>query len=82
MEEKIRSILAGILEVEPARIGERFGPDSCQNWDSLSNLRIISALEQEFALKLTWPEISSMVDFSCIRKVIVRRRQDSPPGGK
>jgi acyl carrier protein len=74
MEEKIRSILAGILEIEPARIGERFGPDSCPNWDSLSNLRIISALEQEFALKLTWPEISSMTDFSRIRDVIRRQR--------
>jgi acyl carrier protein len=74
MEEKIRSILAGILEIEPAGIGERFGPDSCPNWDSLSNLRIISALEQAFVLKLTWPEISSMTDFARIRDVIGRRR--------
>jgi acyl carrier protein len=74
MEEKIRSILAGILEIEPAGIGERFGPDSCPNWDSLSNLRIISALEQAFALRLTWPEISSMTDFARIRDVIGRRR--------
>ena len=74
MEEKIRSILADILEIEPAGIGERFGPDSCPNWDSLSNLRIISALEQAFALKLTWPEISSMTDFAGIRDVIRRRR--------
>lgn len=74
MEETIRSILAGILEVEPAHIGERFGPDSCPNWDSLSNLRIISALERAFALKLTWPEISSMTDFARIRDVIRRRR--------
>jgi acyl carrier protein len=74
MEEKIRSILAGILEIEPAGIGEGFGPDSCPNWDSLSNLRIISALELAFALKLTWPEISSMTDFARIRDVIRRRR--------
>lgn len=74
MEEKIRSILAGILEVEPQAIGERFGPDNCPNWDSLSNLRIISALEQAFALTLTWTEISSMTDFARIRDVIRRRR--------
>lgn len=74
MEEKIRSILAGILEVEPGQIGDGFGPDSCQNWDSLGNLRIITALEREFALKLTWEEISAMTDFAKIRDVIGRQR--------
>ena len=73
MEEKIRSILAGILDVEPEEIGDGFGPDSCQNWDSLGNLRIITALEREFAVKFTWEEISSMTDFARIREVIARR---------
>jgi acyl carrier protein len=76
MEEKIRSILVGILEVDPGQVGDNFGPDSCPNWDSLSNLRIISSLEQAFALKLTWPEISSMTDFARIRDVIRRRREE------
>ncbi len=75
MDEKIRAILSGILEVAPVEIGDRFGPDSCRNWDSLSNLRILSALEREFALKFTWPEISSMTDFARIREVIGRHRE-------
>ncbi|MCU0235750.1 MAG: acyl carrier protein [Acidobacteria bacterium] len=76
MEEKIRSILAGILEVEPKGIGDGFGPDSCQNWDSLGNLRIITALEREFAVKFTWEEISSMTNFARIREVIARRGEN------
>ena len=60
MEEKIKAVLAVILEIEPEGIGSDCGPDSCQNWDSLQNLRIITALEKEFALKFTWPEISSI----------------------
>ncbi|MCJ7526128.1 MAG: acyl carrier protein, partial [Candidatus Aminicenantes bacterium] len=71
--EKIKAVLAEILEIEPKKIGDDCGPDSCQNWDSLQNLRIITALEKEFALKFTWPEISSMTDFSKIKDVIVRR---------
>ncbi len=73
MEDKIRSILAGILEVDPGRIDLDFGPDRCAEWDSLSNLRIITALEKEFAVKLDWAEISSMTDFSRICQVIGRR---------
>jgi len=73
MEEKIRAVLAGILEIAPAEIGDDFGPGSCQNWDSLSNLRILTALEKEFAVKFSWPEVGSMTDFSHIRDVIGRR---------
>lgn len=73
MEEKIRSILAGILEVDPGRIDGGFGPDSCRDWDSLSNLRIITALEKEFAVSFSWPEISAMTDFAHICEVILRR---------
>ena len=73
MEERIRTILAGILEVEPGQITDGFGPDSCQNWDSLGNLRIITALEREFALKFTWEEISAMTDFTRIGEIIARR---------
>ena len=73
MEEKIKAILAEILEVEPGEIGDGFGPDSCPGWDSLGNLRIITALEREFALKLTWSDISSMTDFARIREVVGRR---------
>jgi acyl carrier protein len=74
MEEKIRTILAQILEVDAGEIGDGFGPDSCQNWDSLCTMRIINALEQKFALKFTWPEISSMTDFARIRDVIGARQ--------
>ena len=73
MEEKIKAVLAVILEIEPEMIGNDCGPDSCQNWDSLQNLRIITALEKEFTLKFTWPEISSMTDFANIKEVIARR---------
>jgi len=74
MEEKIRTILAGILEIDAREIGDDFGPDSCQNWDSLSNLRLITALEKEFAVKFSWPEISSMTDFARVRDVIGRHQ--------
>jgi acyl carrier protein len=73
MEEKIKMILSGILETAAGEIGDDFGPDRCQNWDSLNNLRLITALEKEFNIKFSWPEISSMTDFSRIREVIARR---------
>lgn len=74
MEEKIRALLSGILGIAAGEIGDDFGPEKCQNWDSLSNLHIITALEKEFAVKFSWPEISSMTDFAKIKQVVGRRQ--------
>jgi acyl carrier protein len=76
MEEKIRKILAGILEIETGEIGDDFGPDSCQNWDSLANLRVITALEHAFHIKFVWTEISAMTSFTAISDVIGRRLEN------
>lgn len=73
MEDKIRSILAAVLEIEPGRIDGGFGPERCAEWDSLGSLRLITALEKEFAVKLSWAEIGAMTDFSRICQVIGRR---------
>ncbi|MEI6614526.1 MAG: acyl carrier protein [Chrysiogenales bacterium] len=73
MEEKIRAILAGILEIDASEIHDDFGPDNCQNWDSLGNLRIITSLEQSFQIKFSWPEISSITNFAAIRDLLNRR---------
>ena len=73
MEEKIKAILAAILQIEANEIKNDFGPDSCQNWDSLGNLRLITALEQAFQIKFTWSEISAMTHFASIRDIIARK---------
>ena len=76
--------MARVLEIAAGDIGDDFGPERCQNWDSLANLRLVTALEKEFAITFSWPEISSMTDFTRIRGVIGRRLAAGGPlqGGK
>ncbi len=70
MEDDIKEIMAEILDVDSADINENFGPENTDNWDSLSNLRLISALEERFSIKLTMQEIGTMTDFHQIKKVV------------
>ncbi len=70
MEHRVREIMADILEVEADEIGDTFGPDSTENWDSLRNLHLITELESEFGINLTMDEIQGMVTFSRIVEVI------------
>lgn len=73
VEEKIKETIAEILEVEEDSITDDFSPDSTDNWDSLNNLKMITALEENFNISLTMEEISSMVNFGKIKDVVSRK---------
>jgi acyl carrier protein len=71
-EKRIKEILSDILDVKEEEIGESFGPNDAALWDSMNNLRLITALEEEFKLQLTMGEIRRMDNFARIKEVIGR----------
>ena len=71
IEEQIKEILADILEIDDEdSISDEFGPEDVDTWDSLNNLKLITALEEEFKISLTMAQINSMVNFAEIKQVI------------
>jgi acyl carrier protein len=70
MEEKIRDILVEILDIKEKAIQDDYGPNNAELWDSLNNLRIITALEEAFGITLSMAEIGSMVNVRKIKEVI------------
>ena len=71
-EKKIKQIFADILDVKEDKITETFGPNDAAMWDSMNNLRLITALEEEFNIRLTMGEIREMDSFGKITEVIGR----------
>ena len=71
IEDKIKEIMADILEIDDEdTITDEFGPEDAETWDSLNNLKLITAFEEEFKISLTMDQINSMVNFVEIKKVI------------
>ncbi len=50
--ETLRSIFATILDLPAAAVTGDLSPDNCERWDSLHHIHLVSAIEEEFALKL------------------------------
>jgi acyl carrier protein len=71
-ENKIKQIFADILDVKEEKITEAFGPNDAPMWDSMNNLRLITALEEEFDIQLTMEEIREMDSFGKIKEVVGR----------
>ena len=61
--------ISDILDIDEGDISDGFGPDDAPLWDSMNNLRLITALEENFRIKLTMEEIETMINFGEIKKV-------------
>ena len=70
MEDRIKVIMAEILDVPMDTIQDDFGPDDAPSWDSMNNLRLVTAIEEEFKVKLSMDDIKRMVDFGQVKTVL------------
>lgn len=67
MEDRIKSVMADILNLDPARIGSDTSMDAVESWDSLAHINLITALEEEFDVTFDVAEIESMLSFKDIQ---------------
>lgn len=72
-ERRIKEVMAEVLEIEAAAIGEGFQRDDAPAWDSLNHLRMISALEEAFGIRFTMKEVGEMERFDTIRRLVSER---------
>jgi acyl carrier protein len=57
MNQRVKQVVAEVLGLEADAVGDDLSRDSADSWDSLNHLRIVTALEQEFAITLSMEEI-------------------------
>jgi len=66
-DARIKEVLAGVLDLDPARIPDSFMRHDAASWDSLNHLRLVTALEEAFGIKLTMREVGEMESFAAVR---------------
>ena len=70
METKVRRIMADILGLDAAQIGNHTSMDNTVSWDSLAHISLMTAIEEEFEISLDIDEIESMRSMEHIRTVL------------
>ncbi|MFL6292281.1 MAG: acyl carrier protein [Thermoanaerobaculia bacterium] len=73
VDSRIREVMAGVLDVEEAAIGDGFRRDDAGAWDSMNHLRLISALEEAFGIRFTMKEVGEMGSFGDLRQRVAER---------
>lgn len=72
MEEKINAILIDVLKVQKEKTSEDLTMDDVINWDSLTHMNLIVAIEDEFEIEMSGDDIAEMISFSSIKKTVAK----------
>lgn len=73
MHEAIVGAFAVVFRLAPEQVTDELSPDTFDDWDSLSHLRLVSALEERLSLTFGNDEIMDMVSVAGVRDVLSRR---------
>ena len=69
MEEKIKKIMSDIFFINISDITENSSQDTIENWDSIGNLNLVTALEEEFEINFTDDQIIEMLNFKLVCEI-------------
>ena len=73
IDRRLREVVAGVLDVDPAALDDGFGRADSPRWDSLNHLRLISSLEQALSVRFTMAEVRSLERLGEIRRAVASR---------
>jgi|UniRef100_UPI004029E45B acyl carrier protein len=74
--EEVRKLLSGIFEVvlnQPVLLTDDMTPDDIDNWDSLTNMTIISEIESQWGIKFKLRDIIRMKNVGDIIDTIIKK---------
>ncbi|MEO8751359.1 MAG: acyl carrier protein [Casimicrobiaceae bacterium] len=62
-EQRVRRIMADILNLDAGRIDENTSMDNTEAWDSANHISLVLALEDEFGIAFDVADIEGMRSF-------------------
>jgi acyl carrier protein len=70
VEERVKAIMADIFMVDEAAIGSSASMDTIAQWDSLAQINLIAALEEEFGVAFEVEEFETMTSLSDVLETL------------
>ncbi len=68
--DRVRACLAQVFNLDPGSLGPDSSPDSVEGWDSLGQLNLIMALEEEFHVTFTDDQSLQLRNFELVVSVV------------
>ena len=66
MNNSLKNIMSNLFDIPVDDINDNISTENCEQWDSLQNLNLIIAVEEEFGVSLTDDDVLKIKDFKSI----------------
>lgn len=73
LEKKLKKLVSTIFEIKIKDIDDKTSPDTVEKWDSLQQLNLAIAIEDEFKISLSPDDITDMLSYKLIKKIILEK---------
>jgi len=73
MEDRIKELVALVLDISPNAVRETTSTDTLEAWDSMKHMDLIVALEEEFEIEFDDQEVIEMTDYATIKNSIMSK---------
>ncbi len=67
IQHAVLAMAASVFEIQADRLKMETSPDTLDNWDSLNHLKLITAIETEFGIRLP---MSVVLEIDSIRSLV------------
>ena len=81
VESRLREIFAAILEMEPNAITPDLRPESCPKWDSLKQIHIANAIDEEFGIALDFDQQMEIESFGRAIEIVTNSIDQNKESG-
>ena len=72
-EDRLKQVVADVLEEDPATIGPDFSMDTVERWDSLRHMTLVLAIEDAFDITIPDEEAADITSWPLIRMVVAEQ---------
>ena len=72
--DRLQPIFQDVFDNKTLRVGRDADANSVQGWDSLAHIRLITAIEQEFEIDFTLPELEMISNVGNLADLIASKR--------
>ncbi len=69
-EEKLKTVIASMLEIDVASVGPDTSTDTVDKWDSQQHMHLVIAIEEAFGITIPDEEVTTLTSYPIIKAVI------------
>lgn len=73
MNEKLTELFAKILQIDSSQIGPECSPETIDTWDSLKQMSLVVAVEEEFGVQFDDDEIFNLDSFAAFEECLGKK---------